>query len=150
MMALSWGPWTPLTDETPWNSKWGIYRVRMVSASGGPVSLPRLTAVDPAGLLYIGRSGDSTAKTDRSLGRRVWEFYSHGSHSGAGTWWQTKRALDAAELWAGRTLAVAVVELPDAEIDEAECRALRAYFDRFAELPPCNSAFPGKWKTFGG
>lgn len=145
---MHWTPWIPLNAETPWNPRWGIYRVRLMDSSGVRVPIPRIGSVDPEGVLYIGRSGYSHSKTDRSLGRRLWEFYNHGSHSGAGTWWQVKAVLDLLNRWPGRTLEVSVVELPDALIDDAESQALREYFSAFGELPPCNSSFPGKWTTF--
>lgn len=144
---MKWGPWFALNDATPWNSRWGVYRIRLVDGEA-PISVPRIVAPDPDGIIYIGRSGYSTARTDRCLGQRLWEFYSHGSHSGAGTWWQAKRLLDAAARWPRRSLEASVIELADSDIDSTECAAVRAYFDVYGELPPCNSAFPGKWATF--
>jgi hypothetical protein len=147
---MLWTAWFDLDANTPWNPRWGIYQIRVVGPDGVPLQLPRVCAGDSNGTLYIGRSGYSTAKTSRCLGQRLWEFYSHGSHSGAGSYWQLKAVLARRQQWGHHRLQARVVELADNEIADAECAAIRLYFDEFGELPPCNSAFPGRWSTFEG
>jgi hypothetical protein len=146
----SWGPWFELIDETDWPADYGIYRARMSDAAGNPLTLNRLCGADREGIIYIGRSGYLEGKTQRTLGQRLYEFYFEGPHSGGWTYWQAKQLFQAHDLFAEHRLFASVIVLPGtkAEIVPAEMWALRVYFDTFAELPPFNSAFPGKLKTF--
>jgi hypothetical protein len=122
----------------------------MSDVAGSPLTLNRLGGADPGGIIYIGRSGFLDSKTKRTIGQRLEEFYFEGSHSGGWTYWQAKHVFEARGVFAGHRLFASIVVLPGtkAEIVPAEMWALRVYFDTFAELPPFNSAFPGKWKTF--
>ena len=80
---MEWQDWFELGEETDWPSGvYGIYRVRVTNPQGAPIPIPRIGGVDPDGILNIGRSGFTTSKTDRSLGRRLWEFW-RVAHSGA-------------------------------------------------------------------
>jgi hypothetical protein len=112
--------------------------------------LCRLCATDCDGILYIGRSGCLDGKTKRTLGQRLQEFVYEGSHSGGWTFWQAKHVFKALGCFPGHRLFASVVPLSGlrAEIISAEMAAVRTYFMSFGELPPFNSAFPGKWKTW--
>lgn len=147
---LSWGPWFELNDQTHWPGDLGIYRIRLANASGTPFSLGRVCAADPDGIVYIGRSGCLDGKKKRTLGQRLQEFVYEGSHSGGWTFWQAKHIFQALGCFADHRLFASVVTLSGlrAEIVSAEASAVRAYFNAFGELPPFNSAFPGKWKTW--
>ena len=136
-------PWFDELAKCP--TGWGIYRVRIVDVNGRPIPLPRLCKVDAEGIIYIGRSGESTRKSDRSIRKRLDEFFNFGSHSGSGTYWQAKKVFQRLGVFTGHQIQAQVICAKDADIEVYEKRAIRAYFEAFGELPPFNSAFPGKW-----
>lgn len=141
---MQWQDWFELCEETVWPySLYGIYRVRSANSDGVPVPIPRIGGTDADGILNIGRSGYTTAKTDRSLGQRLWEFW-YGRHSGAYTYYLTVQGLAQLPPFAGHKLWASIVVLPEVEIAQAEQSALHEYFQRFLELPPYNAAFPGR------
>jgi hypothetical protein len=140
---MEWKSWFNDCGKCP--AGWGIYRVRMVDAKGRPVPLQRLCGVDRDGIIYIGRSGKSTCKSDRSTKKRLGEFFNHGSHSGSWTYWQAKKVFQRLKKYEPHRIEAAVICLKDDDIYSGEKRALRAYFEEFGELPPFNSSWPGKW-----
>src|SRR5262245_22278438 len=96
-----WTKWFELHDAADWPDGYGIYRVRMTDRAGKPYGIARLCGVDPEGLLYVGRSGFSTAKTLRTLGVRLQEFHNFGPHSGSGSYWQACEVFEALKLYKG-------------------------------------------------
>jgi hypothetical protein len=141
---MDWQEWFELCAETVWPSSYGIYRIRMTTQDGTPILIARLGGVDPDGVLDIGRSGLRTAKSDRSLGRRLWEFWQGRNHSAAYTYGLARVLMAEMPRFCGHRLWASVLELADEAIEQAERDAIRAYFDRFLELPPYNAAFPGR------
>ncbi len=131
--------------------KFGIYQIRMVDKDNSPIPVPRIGGTDPDGIIYIGRSGYETHKTDRSLAQRISEFGS-GPSSGGETYWLMKEHCtnfrhapykDHRLQYRARH-----VKGTKREVDKAEIEALAVYFAQYGELPPCNSSFPGKWDDF--
>ena len=144
---MDWGPWFELSDKTTWPTGCGIYRVRFTDDSGAPLPIERIGGTDAEAIVYIGRSGVSTARSDRGLATRLSEFYNRGSHSGGWTYRQAVSVLEELGRFTGHHLQASVVELADDAIERAEKQALRDYFNVFGELPPFNSSFLGKWET---
>ncbi len=104
----------------------------------------RIGGTDPDGILSIGRSGLRTAKTSRTLGKRLREFWK-GYHSEAYTFGLARAKLGRLPQFLGFHLWASIVSLDDdREIAKTEIHAMRRYFDRFLELPPFNGAFPGR------
>jgi len=141
---MEWQHWFEIIETAIWPyTLYGIYRVRVTSAEGVPIPIPRIGGTDPVGILNIGRSGYRTSKTNRSLGQRLREFW-QGNHSSAYSCGLAARTLSLLPAFAGHRLWASVVLLADEDIQQAEASALREYFDRFLELPPYNAAFPGR------
>ncbi len=138
-----------MNETTDWPSGHGIYRVHIAHPSGGPIPIPRIGGVDSDGILYIGRSGVTTNKSDCSLRSRLRNDFlrPYGSHSGDWTYRKACAILNDHPLFRDHCIWASVIVLKDNVIDRAERAAIRAYFERFGELPPCNSAFPGKWDS---
>jgi len=143
-MRLQWSNWFELNKNTEWPTTHGVYCVSLADKNGRPFSIPRLCGEDPEGVIYIGRSGYANAKTDRSLGVRLWEFLV-GKHSGGQTYLQSARAIKKSGIYKNYKLLVSIARLLDYQIGEGEKSAMRQYFNKYGEVPPCNSAFPGKW-----
>ena len=118
----------------------GIYQIRAVNRSGKAIPISRLAGVDPVGLLYVGRSG---YKYPRTIANRIREFLSQ-HHSGGTTYIQAKKVMSKIPKFAEHGLQVRIQKLSASEIRVAESQAIAKYFSKYAELPPCNSAKPGK------
>jgi hypothetical protein len=145
-MPGRWTSWKPL-DEGYFQAEdsCGIYEIRIVDGDGTAIPVPRMGGIDPVGILYIGKSGVTTAKSPRTLAKRLGEFFWSGRpHSGGETFDQMvpllRRRLGKFQL------QYRVVRLHDEAIDTQEKRQIRRYFQKYCELPPGNSAFPGKWE----
>lgn len=140
---MEWGDRLELGQASEALDFYGVYRVQLADTSGTPVPLGRICGVDTEGVLYVGRSGFGSQGTFRTVARRLREFQKR-AHSGGQTYAQAKLIYDRVVLFQGHRLFATAMSLPDAEIARAEERTLRAYFQAFGELPPLNSAFPGK------
>jgi hypothetical protein len=123
--------------------EWGVYQIRLVDQEKQPIPIDRMAKVDGEGLLYVGRSGYRTAKTDRTLANRIKEFDKH-NHSGALTYFEAKETLKKVQKFRNHRLQVRAKFLSDEEINPAEVDTLSYYFSEYAELPPCNSSLPKK------
>jgi hypothetical protein len=141
---MDWQEWFELCNETVWPQSYGIYRIRITSREGIPIAIARLGGVDPDGILDIGWSGHRTAKSDRSLGQRLWEFWQGRNHSAAYTYGLALVMMSEMPTFRGHRLWASIVVLADEAIKKGEQDAIRAYFNRFLELPPYNGAFPGR------
>jgi len=141
---MAWQPWFDMKNiPNESYSKHGIYRIRLSTPEGKAIGVPRIGGVDDDGILSIGRSGFRSAKTNRSLGTRLWEFL-HKAHSSAYTYGLATKSLVLLPAFAGHCLWASIQEIPDDEIAVVEAKALRKYFDQYLELPPYNGAFPGR------
>lgn len=129
-------PWKYLNEEE--KEPYGIYKIRMVDPGGKPVPIRRFIGVDEEGIIYIGRSGFSDAKSNRSIAKKISEFWI-GSHSGGETYRQASQRL-------GRhKLQVSVKFISGKRsIEREERHELLEYLSKYAELPPCNSSLPRK------
>jgi hypothetical protein len=141
-----WSKWFDINNKDKLKqelqNKYGIYEIRIVVSNGSPIKIMRFSnKVDSIGLLYIGRSGYSRQKTNRTLFKRIDEF-SKQHHSGGKTYDKANKVLQHNRAFRNHKLQVRVMFLPDKEINAAESRELNRYFEKFAELPPCNSSFP--------
>ncbi len=141
---MNWQDWFELCGTTVWPRSYGIYRIRISNREGVPIEISRLGGLDSDGILDIGRSGLRTAKSDRSLGQRLWEFWQGRNHSAAYTFGLARALMSGMPLFQGHRLWASIVVLADEAIKKAEEDAIREYFDRFLELPPYNGAFPGR------
>src|SRR5438445_13806916 len=143
---MDWSEWYGLGDQTKWTplyKLYGIYQIRITTPQAEPFRIPRIGGIDEEGILYIGRSGYRTSKSNRSLGQRLGEFVS-GNHSGAYTYSLATSGFAQRPGFAERNLWFRTVTLDDEAIQNAEQSAIREYFERFLELPPYNGAFPGR------
>ena len=140
---MKWQQWFSEPNECPVG--WGVYRVRMVDIHGKAIRLQRLCGIDKDGILYIGRSGRKASKTNRCLKTRIAEFRNPNSHSGGWTYHKAREARNGRGVFRHHKIQFQVsICQKDSEIDAREKEALKDYFDTYGELPPFNSAFPGK------
>jgi hypothetical protein len=145
-----WTKWIDITDKDKLKqelqNKYGIYEIRIVNSNGSPIKIMRLAnKIDSIGLLYIGRSGYRRQMTNRTLFKRIGEF-SKQQHSGGITYDKANEILQYNRTFRNHYLQVRVMFLSDKKINAAESRELRLYFEKFAELPPCNSSIPKEIK----
>lgn len=123
---------------------YGIYRIRVVDSFKRPIPIPRMAAVDKEGVIYIGRSGYRRQKTGRTVNVRLGEFVGKDQHSGGITYSLAMRTLKHIRRFKSHGLQASARIVSDQMIDALEERELKKYFERFGELPPCNSAMPRK------
>jgi len=139
--ANRWTPWVDVelakSRKGPF-SDYGIYQIRAVTPAGEPIPISRLAAVDPLGILYIGRSGYRRQHTRRTVAHRIGEFLRR-QHSGGHTYARAVKVMRRNPAFAGHRLQARARFFSDDEIDAAEGETLREYFLTCAELPPCNS-----------
>lgn len=109
--------------------------------------LPRVGGVDPAGILYIGKS--------RRLRNRLWDFW-EAQHEASGILWdipQVARAIFSTSVGTslevdpliGSVMVRMATPILHEMLDQAERAVLYAYTLRFGEPPPLNSCLPGRW-----
>lgn len=143
-MPGRWTTWKPLEEEYfQAEDSCGIYEIRIVDGDDTAIPLHRVGGIDRVGILYIGKSGVSTARSPRTLAKRLEEFFWSGRpHSGGETYElmipQLRRRLGKFQLH------YRVMLLDDEDIETQEKQQIQGYFQEYGELPPCNSAFPGK------
>ena len=152
-MKSEWTPWYRGEDIERFQDSYGVYELKLVNRNGRTYPLERLCGRDPNGILYIGRSGYLEAKTRRTLKKRISEFF-RGYHSGGNTFElvrKTKRLgwLSQKKPWESY-IRFRVIEMDGQQdkIDQYERESLARYFVHYGELPPCNSAIPGKSDRF--
>ena len=137
-----WTEWIPIDDAISGNrrlAKHGIYQIRAVTPRGKPIRINRLLGADTEGILYVGRSGLKPRSPLRTIANRLREFLARGRHSGGITYANACSCLSGARRFAGHRLEVRAMFLDD-NITETEWRVLATYFEKHAELPPCNSS----------
>ncbi len=127
----------------------GIYQVGMVDEAQNPIPICRLGDTDKEGIIYIGVS--------ENVGERIEDFRHtaveiKGEHDGASTYILMQanfRSLG--HNYANCKLQYRVMRLSGsdkAEHTKQEATILADYFNKYNELPPCNSNFPEKWGEF--
>jgi hypothetical protein len=133
---------------------YGIYQIRMVDDAGDSLPIPRITRIDEEGIIYIGR-----AVPRNTLAKRIREFQSvtqfkNVSHHGGETYNLMRFNLKySGHAYQKHKLQYKVMRLegePKSKIEEEEINTLANYFNKYGELPPCNSSFPEKWGKFSG
>ena len=137
----SWKEISPAIAKDGTLNDYGIYQIRLVDKKGKVIPIGRFVKIDQQGLIYIGRSGFRLQRTGRTIANRIKEFVNQ-NHSGGITYALAQKVLRKQKKFSEHRLQVRGMFLPDNEIDRAEKKALRDYFAHYAELPPCNSAFP--------
>jgi len=129
----------------------GVYQIRIVDKDNKPIPIPRIGGTDPDGVIYIGRSGYRSQKTNRSLAKRISEF-ERGLHSGEGTYYLLKAYCKffRTDPYKDHQLQYRVGRVAGTKekVYETEIYSLATYFAQYGELPPCNSKFDRKWDRF--
>jgi hypothetical protein len=154
-MTSKWGGWHDIDGPgSSQLSRFGIYQIRMVSATGNPIPIRRIAGIDKEGVIYIGGSGygKQSAKKPRTMEKRIEEF-EKGPHSGGYTYRLAMEVLQNSGgcPYSAHKLQYRAARLPKADaelVKREEVKSLAGYFAKYAELPPCNSSFPGKWQDF--
>ena len=140
----NWSSWEDIAFAKSKDGKlndFGIYKIRVVNRNGEAIPIFRFVGIDRQGLIYVGRSGYRSQKTGRTIANRIREFVKQ-QHSGGITYARAEKVLEREGKFFEHRLQVRAMFLPDEEIDRTEKKVLRDYFSQYAELPPCNSAFP--------
>ncbi len=150
----SWNRWHDIDAAVSQEADcYGIYKIRILDEAGSPIQISRVGGSDNEGIVYIGRSGWSKA---RSLSKRIGEFRAGKRpggwpHSGRWTYDLMMKALDHPRnrsfLPHSFQYKTMHLDQSEKEIKRVELEAMAAYFVRFGELPPCNSSRPN-WKEF--
>ena len=159
-----WSSWQNIEHaKAEQRGYYGLYQIRMVNEIGNPLPIQRIAGIDKEGIIYIGR-----AIPRNTLARRIREFQGtaqlkNASHSGGETYVLMQTNLKYSDhTYKNHKLQYRVKHLYtdriELELDEQENfkhkvkkgeeKALADYFNKYAELPPCNSNFPGKWSGF--
>ena len=142
MNVSKWTQWTDIRIAAFGDRRlvgYGVYEIRAVTPNRKPISINRVRASDPEGILYIGRSGFKSRSPLRTVANRIKEFLGQ-RHSGGITYAKARDRLNRAPPFAGHTLEARAMFVPDKSIVFAERRVLAQYFAKYAELPPCNSS----------
>lgn len=159
-----WSSWEGI-EQTKFKERgcFGIYQIRVVDRVGNPLPVGRIVGVDQEGVIYIGKAGPV-----QTLAKRIHKFENvsklgKAKHSGGETYILLKMKLIFSDhAFKNHKLQYKVVHLdtdrigPELngkenfkhKIETEEINALADYFNKYGELPPCNSTFPGKWNRF--
>jgi hypothetical protein len=115
--------------------------------------LQRVGGVEPAGILYVGKSG--------ILRNRLWQFWD-ARHPASGLLWdhpkvaskifgkKLTRKKDVDPFLGNLIVRVATPIRGKRKLEAAEKALLFAYMNRFGELPPLNFSLPGHWDKAPG
>lgn len=136
---------------------YGVYKIGLIDASRNPIPVKRIHGEDKEGIIYIGR-----ARPYLSLATRINQFNKIIKHSGAGTYFLLMLCLAQYEDTSSYDLQYTVYRMCSTEtisknndlereknmIIEKERNVLAEYFQKYCELPPCNSNFGNKWEYF--
>jgi len=139
-MPGKWRHWTDIEKTSGWNGP-AIYRVRML-AGGRPVSIPRFLAKDRSGIVSIGMTGRMEERRRQFLSG----FRRGRGHSEANLLHlllkhtSLQRSFGRFELqYRFKSVSSRVAATT------AEAKELIRYVKRYGEVPPLNSALPGRY-----
>jgi len=110
-------------------------------------SIPRAAHLDQRGVLYIGQASNLRNRLRSALQARhpatgiLWE-YPRVTSAVLGT---PKEARHVRNHHLNRLIVRFAGPVPERELDRYERALLFAYFYRYGELPPLNSALPKRW-----
>jgi len=130
-------PQSKETFPSEFQEHFGIYRIRIVDASGCPIRLGRMLKCDESGVVYIGRSGVHEEQK-RTVGCRLKEWLRR-YHSGAETYKRVKPTLPV-----DHSLQVSALYPPASGVQAKEAEEIDTYRKQFGEPPPFNSNIPGQ------
>ncbi len=144
----TWSNWRDIEEwhEDANADEQGVYQIRLVTSQGEVIPIPRLRGIDKEGKYYIGRSGHSDSKTNRSFGARLKEFL-YGGHSGGNLYSMVEDRLREAQHLKNHKLQYRVTILSDEYIEQTEALLIRFYLEKFGELPPGNRSLSKKYKS---
>ena len=134
-----WSGWRPI--EAPSGHRGAAtYQIRLVSGPL-PVSLPRLLGPDADGILVIGETGRLEKRREQFCRGRA----RGDGHSEANLIWLLESAGVVQRLFAATAIEYRFRALASKDaaaiLEKAE---LWRYVQRFGEVPPFNSSFPGR------
>lgn len=140
--------WTgPVSKNDALPARPGIYRILLVSTNDRrSIPIARLLGTDPEGVLCIGKAG--------SLSRRLYHFrraaerrdpQNYASHSEGNLLRMLCERTDFEARYGPWDWMVSFFECEADGLAEAEQQAIREYFRVFGEVPPINSAIPGRY-----
>ncbi|MCG9698363.1 hypothetical protein [Shewanella sp. Isolate11] len=110
----------------------GVYILRCLSESGGPIPINRLLGTDESGVLYIGKA-NSFLNRVAELKKSISPDYNSGSHE-CGSRYKSHRAITQAFPY--KFLYVNLIE--SEEPRKVESELLNDYENKYGELPPLN------------
>jgi hypothetical protein len=147
-MAHIWSAWQDIAQAGPTRENYpGIYQIRIVDKAGNPVPIHRVASTDGDGIIYIG-SGDANTRINDF--RRTLNFKAH--HNGGSTYllmqMNFKHIGHAYENCKPQYRVTHLPNVRKAKLENQEAVILADYFNKYCELPPCNSSFPNKWGQF--
>ena len=150
---MEWSEWVEIESAKERHERFnrlGIYQIRAIDYRSKPISIPRINATDRTGIIYFGRSGNKSQNSKRTIAKRLKEFLKP-HHSGGQTYLVVKHVVRNNRKFRGLRLQVRAMILSFKKISKAEQNVIHKYLLDFGELPPCNSAIPGKkylWRKY--
>lgn len=137
--ATVWSPWKPIAEPARGDEA-AAYRVRLICASV-PALIPRFLGVDHSGILALGES--------HHFDRRRRQFCralrcGQGHSEGNLLWWLSLHSALLRQ-FPGASYEYSVCALRSkAEAKAMEAELIKEYVVEFGEVPPLNSAMPGR------
>lgn len=131
--------WRPLSAETCIEGA-AAYQIRMV-CRGRAVQIPRFLDSDARGILAIGESGCF----ENRRGQFCHALENGNGHSEGNLLWWLSSKTHLRRKFAEPDFQYRVCAVPSKrDAQSLESREMRKYVSRFGEVPPLNSAIPGR------
>ena len=143
MTDVEWSPWVSVSIASSWKES-AVYRFRLL-ASGKPASIPRFLRPDSEGILSIGVSGNM----DRRRARFIRGYSKGRGHSEANLLHILNKLSTSASIPLDQ-IEYSYSICPNRAVAlSLEERLLKQYFLAYGEVPPLNSAIPGRYESTG-
>jgi hypothetical protein len=124
----------------------GIYKISFRDENGKPVAISRIGGIDESGIVYIGSSIKVVERTHEF--KKI--LQAKGTHDGAMTFllmWES--LIQKNPIYKNYNMNTLDIKFEtEEEARNQEAVLLADYFNKYSELPPCNSNIPRKWGDF--
>ena len=133
-----WSEWETLSKYWPNPGIYVVCRRR---------PLRRLGGVDPAGVLYVGKSSHVARRLQQFVNRQhpASDYLCHHLPMARQVLGHDTRTVTQAERSLEYLLVRVATVIPHKHLDTAEQAVLFAYLYQFGEVPPLNRCLPGRW-----
>jgi hypothetical protein len=143
-MANGWMDWLNINDKCNYAGP-AIYKVRLTDAKGNACKLHRLLKQDDEGIMCIGRTDNMKRRWSKFLSAIDAAY----GHSEMNLVYYLNEYTDFKKKFEGGQFQYCFCECSNvAECKSQEEQLIKAYFKKFGEVPPLNSAIPNRYENW--